>query len=54
MPDDALVALDPNCRPSLIDDPAAFRARLTRLVARADVIKASKEDLDWIDPAATR
>jgi fructokinase len=52
MSDDALVALDPNCRPSLIDDPAAFRARLTRLVARADVIKASKEDLDWIDPGS--
>ena len=28
LPDDTLVALDPNCRPSTISDPAAFRGRL--------------------------
>jgi fructokinase len=50
MSDDTLVALDPNCRPTTIDDPAAYRARLARLLARADVMKVSTEDLDWIDP----
>jgi len=50
--DDVLVALDPNCRPSMIDDPAAFRGRLGRLLARTDVLKASEEDLAWIDPDA--
>ena len=52
MGDDTLVALDPNCRPSMIDDPAAFRGRLGRLLARTDVMKASEEDLAWIDPGA--
>src|SRR5918996_933336 len=45
-----LVALDTNCRPSAIADPVAFRGRLARLLARTDVMKASVEDLAWIDP----
>ena len=45
-----LVALDPNCRPTTIDDPAAYRARLGRLLARTDVVKASEDDLAWLDP----
>jgi hypothetical protein len=32
--DDTLVALDPNCRPSTIDDPAGYRGRLERLLPR--------------------
>jgi len=50
--DETLVALDPNCRPTMIDDAAAFRGRLSRLLARTDVLKASEEDLAWIDPDA--
>jgi fructokinase len=50
--DDALVAMDPNCRPTMIQDPADFRGRLSRLMTRTDVLKASKEDLGWIDPGA--
>jgi fructokinase len=48
--DDALVALDPNCRPSTIDDPAAYRGRLERLLRRTDVVKASEDDLAWLYP----
>jgi fructokinase len=48
--DGTLVAQDPNCRPTTIADPAAFRGRITRLVARTDVVKASDDDLAWIDP----
>ncbi|HEY5833957.1 carbohydrate kinase family protein [Streptomyces sp.] len=52
-----LVFLDPNCRPALIDDPAAYRDRITRVRRRADVVKASDEDLRWLrpgrDPLAT-
>ena len=33
-------------------DEAAYRARLTRLMARTDVLKASDDDLAWIDPGA--
>ena len=50
--DETLVALDPNCRPSMIDDPAAYRARLARLLARTDVVKASGDDLAWLEPGA--
>jgi fructokinase len=47
-----LVALDPNCRPNMIADAAGFRGRLARLLARTDVMKASEEDLAWIEPDA--
>jgi fructokinase len=50
--DHALVVLDPNVRPTAIPDPAAFRARLDRLIARTDVVKASEEDLAWLAPGA--
>jgi fructokinase len=50
--DETLVALDPNCRPTMIDDAAGFRGRLLRLLTRTDVLKASEEDLAWIEPGA--
>jgi fructokinase len=50
--DETLVALDPNCRPATIADPDAYRARLQRLLRRADVVKVSEEDLDWLEPGA--
>ncbi|MGZ4562644.1 MAG: carbohydrate kinase family protein [Mycobacterium sp.] len=46
----ATVTLDPNVRPSLITDPALARARIAHLVERSDIVKASDEDLRWIDP----
>lgn len=47
---DTLVVLDPNCRPSAVQDPHGFRARVTRLCARADVVKVSTEDLAYLFP----
>ena len=52
-PDEVLVMLDPNCRPSATRDPAAFRSRVDRLARRADVVKVSDEDLPFLHPAAT-
>lgn len=46
----ATVSFDPNVRPALIGDPDAARVRIARLVALADVVKASDEDLDWLYP----
>jgi fructokinase len=48
--DDTLVALDPNCRPAAIDDPAAYRERLGRILRRADLLKVSDDDLAWLVP----
>lgn len=31
----ALIAVDPNCRPGLVDDPDAYRARLHRIFRRS-------------------
>ena len=47
---ETLVAVDPNCRPSAIDEPDAYRARLGRVLARADVVKVSDADLAWLEP----
>lgn len=48
--EDTLVALDPNIRPVAIEDPAAYRARLDRILRRTDVLKVSHDDLDWLSP----
>ena len=49
-PDDVVVMVDPNCRPSATPDPAALRSRVQRLAARADVIKVSRDDLSFLYP----
>lgn len=57
----ALISVDPNIRPPLADGPVGtslgndrpgVTARLDRLVARADVVKVSAEDLAWLEPDA--
>jgi fructokinase len=50
---DAVVLVDPNCRPGIIRDEGAYRARLGRVLARADVVKVSGDDLDYLDPTVT-
>ena len=58
----ALISVDPNIRPMLADGPvgatlgnsaSVVRERLDRLVARADVVKVSAEDLEWLQPGVT-
>ena len=45
-----LLPLDPNVRPGLFADRAAYLRRLAEWVALADVVKTSDEDLAWLSP----
>jgi fructokinase len=55
----ALISVDPNIRPMLAEGPvgaclgndrAAVHGRLDRLLASADLVKVSAEDLTWLEP----
>jgi fructokinase len=46
----ATISYDPNVRPALMGDRSAAAARVERLVALADVVKASTDDLAWLYP----
>jgi fructokinase len=53
LPAGTLVMIDPNCRPGAIADKPAYRARISRLLRRADLVKVSVEDLAYLYPGAT-
>jgi fructokinase len=56
--DRLLTALDPNIRPPLIADPAAYRARFASWLPDVALLKLSAEDAGWLagtgDPAVLR
>lgn len=43
-----VISLDPNIRPGMIKDRRAHMARLTRMIAMADIVKVSDEDVTWM------
>jgi fructokinase len=43
-----VISLDPNIRPTLIADKAKHLKRLKRLIAKADIVKISDEDVKWM------
>ena len=47
---DVLVLLDPNCRPRVTPQRDEYLARLARMADRADVVKVSTDDLEFIAP----
>jgi fructokinase len=47
--DDVLVMLDPNCRPAATRDRASYLETIAHCARRADVIKVSEEDLEFLD-----
>lgn len=49
-PDDRLVMVDPNCRPTVMDDPSCFNETMAAVLPRADIVKVSAEDLEFMHP----
>lgn len=49
-----VTSLDPNIRPGFITDANAHRERINRMIAMADIVKVSDEDLDWITEGGNR
>lgn len=44
----ATISYDPNARPTLMGSPDQARSVIERLIALADVVKASEEDVRWL------
>jgi fructokinase len=43
-----VISLDPNIRPGMIKDRRSHLARLHRMIALADIVKVSDEDVAWM------
>lgn len=50
--DDVTVLLDPNCRPQSLPAGASYATRLRAFLPRADIVKASTDDLRLIAPGS--
>lgn len=46
----ATISYDPNLRPTIMGSPGQVEGRVEALVAAADVVKVSDEDLAWLYP----
>jgi fructokinase len=53
VPASTLVMVDANCRPGAVVDPDAYRRRMASVLVRADIVKVSADDLDYLALAPT-
>jgi fructokinase len=51
--DRALVMVDPNCRPTFIEDREAYRRGLAATLRYTHVVKVSGDDLEYLTPGAS-
>lgn len=49
-PDEQLVMIDPNCRPSVMTGSRVFADALAAVLPRADLVKVSGDDLEFLYP----
>lgn len=49
-PDDRVVMVDVNCRPLIVPDRDVYVARVERVLAGADIVKVSDDDLTYLFP----
>jgi len=49
----ATITFDPNIRSAFYENPGQALGRVEAVVARSDVVKASDEDMRWLDPDST-
>jgi fructokinase len=50
--DQALIMVDPNCRPTFIEDRDHYRRALAATLNYAHVVKVSADDLEYLEPNA--
>jgi fructokinase len=50
--DTAVISLDPNIRPSFVQNEPAYRDRIKRMCGLSDIIKVSEDDLEWLEPGS--
>ena len=50
--DTALIMVDPNCRPTFIEDRESYRRGLAATLRYAHVVKVSGDDLEYLTPGA--
>src|SRR4051812_11778094 len=51
--DTALIMVDPNCRPTFIEDRESYRRGLAATLRFAHVVKVSGDDLEYLEPGVS-
>lgn len=49
-PAERIIMVDPNCRPSIMSTSSTFRDTLDAVLPRADIVKVSGDDLEFLFP----